>query len=209
MNKYITIFLLFSLFGFSQSNYNNFSLELSAGYTGAVNPYLTRYKSGFSGFNNINIAGRYMFSEKFGVRLEYVNDRFVTDGDSKVGTYFNRFGAQVVYNLGKDLDLIYLTNEKIGLLSHIGVGYTLSKPVGKNFTEQIGSLVFGLSPQVKLNNKIALFADFASVINFKQHYRFDGSLISSDYVPTTGFHYNVTFGIMLYIGEKKYHNDWY
>ena len=209
MNKYIVIFLLFSLFGFSQSSNNNFSIELSSGYTGAVKPYLSSYKSGFSGFNNINIAGRYMFSEKFGVRLEYVNDRFITSTDSKAGTYFNRFGAQLVYNLGKDLDLMYVTNEKFGLLTHAGAGYTLSKPVGKTFTEQIGSLVFGITPQVKLNNKIALFGDFSSVINFKQHYRFDGSLISNDYVPTTGYHYNVSLGLMLYIGEEKYHSDWY
>jgi OOP family OmpA-OmpF porin len=209
MNKYITIFLLFSLFGFTQSSYNNLSIELSSGYTGAVIPYLSSYESGFSGFNNISIAGRYMFSEKFGVRLEYVNDRFITSSDSKAGTYFNRFGAQLVYNLGKDLDLMYVTNEEFGLLTHAGVGYTLSKPVGKIFNEQIGSLVFGITPQVKLNNKIALFGDFSSVINFKQHYRFDGSLISNDYVPTTGYHYNVSLGLMLYIGEKRYHSDWY
>jgi hypothetical protein len=209
MNKYIAILLLFSSFGFSQSNYNNFSLELSSGYTGAIKPYLTKYDSGFSGFNNINIAGRYMFSEKFGVRLEYVNDRFITTSDSKIGTYFNRFGAQLVYNLGKDIDLMYFTNEKLGLLTHAGVGYTLSKPVGKNFTEQIGSLVVGITPQVKLNDKIALFVDFSSVINYKQHYRFDGSLFSDNFVPTIGYHYNVSLGLMLYIGEEKYHSDWY
>jgi OOP family OmpA-OmpF porin len=209
MNKYITIFLLFSLFGFTQSSYNNLSIELSSGYTGAVIPYLSSYESGFSGFNNISIAGRYMFSEKFGVRLEYVNDRFITSSDSKAGTYFNRFGAQLVYNLGKDLDLMYVTNEEFGLLTHAGVGYTLSKPVGKIFNEQIGSLVFGITPQVKLNNKIALFGDFSSVINFKQHYRFDGSLFSDNFTPTIGYHYNVSLGIMLYIGEKRYHSDWY
>lgn len=209
MNKYILIFVLFGLFGYSQSNYNNLSLELSSGYTGAVNPYLTRYKSGFSGLNNINIAGRYMFSEKVGVRLEYVNDRFVTSSDSKVGTYFNRFGAQLVYNLGKDLDLMYITNETFGLLTHFGGGFTFSKPVGKNFTERIGSLVMGITPQVKLNNRTALFADISSVFNFKQHYRFDGSLISENYVPTTGFHYNFSLGLMIYIGEEKLHNDWY
>lgn len=209
MNRYTAIFILFSVFGFSQSNYNNFSIELSSGYTGAVKPYLTRYKSGFSGLNNINVAGRYMFSEKLGVRLEYVNDRFITSSDSKVGTYFNRFGAQLVYNLGKDLDLMYATNEKFGLLTHFGGGFTFSKPVGQNFTERIGSLVIGITPQVKLNNRAALFADFSPVFNFKQHYRFDGSLASENYKPTTGFHYNISLGIMIYIGEEKLHNDWY
>ena len=150
-----------------------------------------------------------MFSEKLGVRLEYVNDRFVTDSDSKAGTYFNRFGIQGIYNLGKDLDLLYITHEKVGLLAHVGVGYTLSRPVRANFNEQIGSLIIGFTPEVKINNKVAFFADLSSVINFKQHYRYDGSLISPDYIPTTGLHYNISFGIMLYLGEEKYHNDWY
>jgi OOP family OmpA-OmpF porin len=209
MNKYISIFVLFGLFGYSQSNNNNFSIELSSGYTGAVNPYLARYKSGFSGLNNVNIAGRYMFSEKLGVRLEYVNDRFITSSDTKAGTYFNRFGAQLVYNLGKELDLMYATNETFGLLTHIGGGYTLSKPIGQNFTERIGSLIVGITPQVKLNNRTALFADFSPVFNFNQRYRFDGSLVSDNYQPTIGFHYNVSLGLMLYIGEEKLHNDWY
>lgn len=200
---------MFSLYGYSQSNYNNLSLEFSSGYTAAVNPYLTRYKSGFSGLNNINIAGRYMFSEKFGVKLEYVNDRFITSSDSKVGTYFNRFGAQLVYNLGKDLDLIYITNEKFGLLTHFGAGLTLSKPVGKNFNERIGSIVIGITPQVQLNNRTSLFVDFSPVLNLKQHYRFDGSLVSTNFEPTTGFHYNISIGLMIYIGEEKFHNDWY
>jgi OOP family OmpA-OmpF porin len=209
MIKYIVALLLFSFLGYSQSNYNTLSIEFSSGYTGAVQPFLTNYNSSFSGLNNINIAGRYMFSEKFGVRLEYVNDRFISESNSNIGTYFNRFGGQVVYNIGKDLDLLYLSHEKLGLLTHAGVGYTLSRPVGKNFTEQIGSLVMGVTPQFKLNNKIALFTDFSTVLNFKQHYRFDGSLISPDYEPTVGFHYNITFGVMLYIGEKNMHNDWY
>ncbi len=53
MNKYFAIFLFFSLFGFSQSSYNNFSIELSSGYTIAAKPYLSSYGSGFYDFNNI------------------------------------------------------------------------------------------------------------------------------------------------------------
>lgn len=209
MSKYSLILVLFSVIGFSQSKQNVFSLEISSGYTGPVEPILASYTSSFSGFNNVNIGARYMFSEKIGVKLEYVNDRFITSSDKNVGTYFNRFGAQLVYNLGKDLDLAYITNETFGLLTHIGVGYTLSKPVNQNFNERIGSLILGITPQVKLNDKFALFSDLSTVINFKQHYRFDGSLISTDYVPTTGFHYNFSLGLMFYLGEKRMHSDWY
>ena len=150
-----------------------------------------------------------MFSEKFGVRVEYVNDRFIDNSDIFSGTYFNRFGAQLVYNLGKDLDLLYITNEQFGLLTHAGVGYTRSTIKRLQITEQIGSAVIGITPQYKLSDRSSLFLDFSSVFNFKQHYRFDGSLISPDFVPTVGNHYNITFGIMFYIGEGRLHNDWY
>jgi len=209
MNKYISFLLLISCSFYAQTNYNNFSLELASGYTSPVQPYLTEYNSNFASFNHINIGARYMFSEKLGVKLEYVNDRFVSSTDASAGTYFNRFGAQLVYNLGKDLDLLYWTNESFGLLTHAGVGYTRSTVKKLKVTEQIGSAVIGIAPQFKINDRTALFLDFSSVYNFKQHYRFDGSLISSDYVPTVGNHYNITFGIILYIGENRMHNDWY
>jgi OOP family OmpA-OmpF porin len=150
-----------------------------------------------------------MFSEKFGVRLEYVNDRFVSNNDASVGTYFNRFGAQLVYNLGKDLDLFYLTNEQFGILTHAGVGYTRSTIKNLRVTEQIGSVVIGITPQYKVNDRTALFFDFSSIYNFKQHYRYDGTLISPDFVPTVGNHYNISLGIILYIGQNRLHSDWY
>lgn len=209
MNRFISFCFLISTSIFAQSNYNNLSLEFSSGYTSPVQPFLSATNSNFSSLNHINIGGRYMFSEKFGVRVEYVNDRFVDNNDIFSGTYFNRFGAQLVYNLGKDLDLLYITNENFGLLTHAGVGYTRSTIKNLQVTEQICSAVIGFTPQYKISDRTALFLDFSSVFNFMQHYRYDGSLISPDFVPTVGNHYNITLGIMLYIGESRMHNDWY
>jgi OOP family OmpA-OmpF porin len=209
MNRFISFCFLISTSIFAQSNYNNLSLEFSSGYTSPVQPFLYATNSNFSSLNHINIGGRYMFSEKFGVRVEYVNDRFVDNNDIFSGTYFNRFGAQLVYNLGKDLDLLYITNENFGLLTHAGVGYTRSTIKNLQVTEQICSAVIGFTPQYKISDRTALFLDFSSVFNFMQHYRYDGSLISPDFVPTVGNHYNITLGIMLYIGESRMHNDWY
>ena len=115
MNRSILFCFIISTSIFAQSNYNKLSLEFSSGYTSPVQPFLSATNSNFSSFNHINIGGRYMFSEKFGVRVEYVNDRFVDNNDIFSGTYFNRFGAQLVYNLGKDLNLLYITNENFGL----------------------------------------------------------------------------------------------
>ena len=209
MSKYILFLLFFTCTIRGQSKINKFSFEFASGYTSPVKPYLSDYNSNFSSFNHINMGFRYMFSEKFGVKIEYVNDRFISNSDESVGTYFNRFGAQIVYNLGKELDLLYISNEKFGLLTHAGLGYTRSTIKKLKVTEQIGSVVIGLSPQYKFNDRTALYLDLSSVYNFKQHFRYDGSLISNDFVPTVGNHYNITLGIILYIGENKMHYDWY
>lgn len=203
------VFILITSLGFSQERFNQFSIEASTGYTSPLNTYIKDYKSNFSGFTNLNLGVRYMINENLGLRAEYVNDRFENDPGGKIGTYYNRFGVQGVYNVGKLVGLPYLASENIGLLLHGGVGYTSSKPIGAVYYERIGSAIIGLTPQVKITNQIAFFTDLSLVTNFKQHYRFDGSLISPEYKPVVGNHYNLSFGIMFYFGNKNYHADWY
>lgn len=206
---FVFVFILTSLLVQSQERFNQFSIEASTGYTSPISPYLKNYKSNFSGVTHINFGIRYMINENFGLRAEYANDRFENDPGGKIGTYFNRFGAQGVYNVGKIIGLPYLASENIGLLVHGGVGYTSSKPIGAVYYERIGSAILGITPQLKITNRISFFTDFSIVNNFKQHYRFDGSLISPDYKPVVGSHYNITFGVMFYFGNNNYHADWY
>ena len=210
MKKILAVFLLItSMVIHGQSRYNLFSLEASYGYSGAISPYRDAFKSNFSGLTNFNIGGRLMFNEYIGLRGEYANDRFENDPGGKIGIYYNRIGIQAFFNVGKLFGLPYMFNENIGLLSHGGVGYTRAMPIGASQSEQIGNLIIGITPQLKLSEQLAIFTDVSFLSNFKQHYRFDGSLISEEYKPTIGFHYNISFGIMVYLGNKRYHADWY
>lgn len=210
MKKKIAVFLLISSMVIQgQSRYNQFSLEASYGYSGAISPYMSAYKSNFSGLTNLNIGGRYMFNEYFGLRGEYANDRFENDPGGKIGIYYNRIGLQAYFNAGKLFGLPYILNENIGLLTHGGVGYTRARPIDASKSEQIGNLIIGITPQLKLSERVAIFTDVSFISNFKQHYRFDGSLISEQYKPTIGFHYNISLGLMVYLGNKSYHADWY
>lgn len=204
----VLVFALSATLVNSQERFNQFSIEASTGYTSPISPFLKNYKSNFAGFTNVNLGIRYMINENFGLRAEYVNDRFENDPGGKIGTYFNRFGVQGVYNVGKLIGLPYVASENIGLLVHGGVGYTSSKPIGLLTYESAYSMAIGITPQIKITDKISFFTDFSLINNFDQNYRYDGSLISS-LDSEVGSHYNISFGVMVYFGNKNYHADWY
>lgn len=207
--SFVLFFSLSTSLLFSQSQTNKISFDISFGYNKALNPYRNNLNSDFSGLKHVELGVRYMFTEKVGLRLNYANDRFKNDADGQFGSNFSRVGVDAVYNAGKAIGLDFATRSTVGLLAHVGVGYTRLKPIYQDNSEQIGALVLGITPQLKLSERVALFGDVSYNANFKQHYRYDGSLISSDYKSTVGSHVTASVGLMFYLGENKYHSDWY
>jgi hypothetical protein len=128
---------------------------------------------------------------------------------SKVGISYNRIGVDGIYNLGRLIDLAYASNENVGLLGHIGVGYTMAKPLGESVTDRIGSISLGLTPQFKLGENTVFYVDLSSNINVKQHRGFDGGFVYENRNSTIGSFYNLSFGLMIYLGQNRYHADWY
>lgn len=202
--------LLFSNIIFSQFNMNNMSVELNYGYNGAIQPYNKQFKSNFSGFNHFEVGIRYMFTEHIGSKLVFKSDKFVNDPGGSIGIQYNSIGASVVYNVGKKIGLTYLTRDNLGLLLHldgaIGFANSLQQQFESEKTQIIG---FGITPQYRINNKIALVSDFTYNINLKQLYGFDGFPIHTTKKSETGSFYSVSIGLIYYIGENRYHSDWY
>jgi hypothetical protein len=207
--KVLFALLLVSSLSFSQYRFNQFSIEAGAGYVLAGNPYSKAFDSNFSGFRNVNLGLRYMINENYGVRLSYANDRFLQSNGSKVGISYNRIGVDGIYNLGRLIDLAYASNENVGLLGHVGVGYTMAKPLGESVTDRIGSISLGLTPQFKLGENTVFYVDLSSNINVKQHRGFDGGFVYQNRNSTIGSFYNLSFGLMIYLGQNRYHADWY
>jgi hypothetical protein len=203
-------FLLFSNIIFSQLNMNNMSVELNYGYNGAIQPYNKQFKSNFSGFNHFEVGIRYMFSEHLGAKIIYKSDKFVNDPGGNIGIQYNSLGAGVVYNIGKKIGLTYLTRDNLGLLFHlegsVGFANSLIQQYESEKTKIIG---IGITPQYRINNKIAITTDFTYNINLKQLYGFDGFPINTTKISETGSFYNLSIGLIYYIGENKYHSDWY
>ncbi len=203
------VLLCFTTPIFSQFNVNNLSLEAGYGYNGAIEPYYKGFKSNFSGMNHFNVGIRYMFTEKIGAKVSYKLDHFVNDPGGEIGITYNTLAVSVVYNIGKQFGLTYLTRDKLGVNAHIDAGVAFAYKIGQNDYEKVGVLGFGITPMYNISNKFALTADFTHNFTMKQHYGFDGLLLDPEYKPQSGSFYNFSFGIIYYLGENRYHSDWY
>lgn len=206
---HLFFFLIVSSSLFSQFNVNNISVEGNYGYTGAISPYQKKYKSNFSGMNHYNIGIRYMFNEKFGAKVTYKLDHFVNDPGGKIGITYSTVSLSGIYNVGKQLGLTYLTRDKLGLNAHLDAGMALGYIIGKNDSEQVNIVGIGITPMYKISNKLALTADFTHNFTMDQNYGFDGIILNKNKAPQSGAFYNFSFGLIYYLGENKYHSDWY
>lgn len=208
--KFITLLLFFcSLSLFSQFNVNNMSLEAGYGYSGAIEPYYKGYKSNFSSMNHFDVGIRYMFNEKIGAKVSYKIDHFVNDPGGALGITYNTIAVSGVYNLGKQFGLTYWTRDRVGVNAHIDAGMAFSYVINQYQQDKVTIVGFGLTPMYNISNKFAIIADYTHNITMSQHYGFDGQQIGANKKSTSGSFYNFSFGFIYYLGENRYHSDWY
>lgn len=219
MKKVALVFCI--LFGFNQvdaqsGRFNHFAIEASGGLAMPLSPKNDLIDGNYAGLNSFQISGRYNFYSRFNrelqhlsVRLSYSHHGFKNSKNSDLGIAYNKLTAEAVYNVGQMFGLGYSSFENLGLLAHAGAGVSFATPEGKDFYEKVGHLQLGLTPLFKISDKVALFADLTYVLNLKQHYYYDGSLINPNYNHKTGGFTTFSFGIMFYPGEERHHADWY
>ncbi|CAM3388100.1 hypothetical protein [Aequorivita lipolytica] len=206
----VAIFLFSGMNLFAQeNNFNRFSAEISTGVHVPLAPNDGISRSKYIAFKQFQLAGRYMFTEKFGLKGHYAFNRFANPDDSDMGISMSRIGLEGVANLGRLLNVDYHFRERFGLLLHAGGGITFAQPTSVNGTDHMGNMLLGLTGQLKLNNNFALFGDLSYISSFKQHYAYNGELLSPNFEAVTGSFVNVSIGIMFYLGEENYHADWY
>lgn len=200
--------------------YNRWSVEINVGQNKAVKPYLTGYYSSdpasyfnFSDVNHLNIGVRYMFSTKFGLKLDFASDEVKNQSGSgslpfKVQQY--RIGLQGVANLGRIMNFESFTN-RFNLLGHAGIQVSQLTPqmgINKDITEDNGGVIIGLAPQLRITKWLVLNGDFSVLSNVRQHFNWDGSY-SADANNLSGMMYNTSLGLTVYLGKKDKHADWY
>lgn len=200
--------------------YNRWSIELNSGQNKAIRPFATGYYSSdptnyfnFSDINHFDIGVRYMFSPKFGLKLDFASDELANQSGSgslpfKIQQY--RIGLQGVANLGRIMAFETFTN-RFGLLGHAGLQVSqLTPQIGDNkeLTEDNGGIIIGLTPQLRIFKWLVLTGDFSVLSNVRQHFNWDGSY-SADANNLSGMMYNTSLGLTVYLGKKEKHADWY
>ena len=206
----IVIFLFLSFNLFSQgSAYNRWSAEISTGLHVPLAPNDGVSRSKYIAFKQFQLAGRYMFSKRVGIKGHYAFNRFSNPDNSDQAVSFNRFGVEGVVNVGRLLNVDFHIREKFGLLFHTGVGVTFANPTGAKGTDHIGNILVGFTGQFNLTNDIALTGDMTYIHNVKQHYGYAGNLLDVNFEPQSGGFVNVSIGVIFSLGEERYHADWY
>jgi len=203
MKKTITILMLvlsmqaFSQMSVNRNRFNQFSIEADYGLTYTRAPKQTSYKHFGFGF-------RYMFDEYWGIKADYAHDRIDDNGTKGTGSIYDRASVQAVYNIGRLLNMTYLTDGYLNVLLHSGVGYSRLDPFENRHYDNIGNFIIGGTAQLYINESFALTADVSGILNFRQQNNFD-----SKYIDThTGKMLNASIGITYYIGRNKSRSDW-
>jgi OOP family OmpA-OmpF porin len=201
------------------NNFNTWSIEVNAGMNNAITPFGDGYSAssesklfGSPSINHFDLGVRYMVTSKFGLKLDIASDK-VTNASGSSSLPFEtqqyRLGLQGVINAGRLMGFDEFT-KTIGLLIHAGIqGSTLTPKTGvnKDLSEKNGGIMFGITPQVKLTNSLALTVDFTVLSNARQHYAWDGST-SAQSNNLNGQMYNTSVGLTYFFGKKETHVDW-
>jgi OOP family OmpA-OmpF porin len=193
--------------------FNKWSIEATGGFNKPMAPLTYGYLSPSLNLGHVDFGVRYMFNEKFGMKLDYGLGSFKeVEGESRgFDTKYNRLDLQAVANLGRIMNFESFSRS-FGLLLHGGAGIGTVKPqenAYNDFSDDVYTLIFGVTPQVKLGNRVALVGDISTVLNGRQSVSFDGGTLDPYPYGANGTWWTGTLGLNVYLGKATDHADWY
>jgi OOP family OmpA-OmpF porin len=169
----------------------------------------------------MEFGARYMFNEKFGLKLDYAFGSMNEAGstDASTGTFdtkYSRLNLQGVANIGRIMNFESFSRS-FGLLLHGGAGIGRVNPEENEFSEfddDVYNIMFGITPQLKLTKNISIFGDISTVLNGRQTVTWDGSTAIRPAIDNGFFGPNSTWwsgslGVQFYLGKNEEHADWY
>ena len=149
-----------------------------------------------------------MFNNKFGLRLGGGYDKFAEGKKSpKFNSNIWNVNLQGVANLGRVLSFEDWTRD-LGLLAHAGFGIGQLKGDYLKKADNIGFFTAGLTPQVRLSNRVSLLLDGSVYLYAKQDRTFDGKSATTRR-GFQGTNFTGTIGLQVALGKNLVHADWY
>ena len=208
--------ILLSL-GVNAQDYNKWSIDASGGVSIlSSSGFSEGYFASVPNVWTTNGGIRYMFNNKFGLRLGGGFDQLQHAGNSpKFATRIWNVNVQGVANLGRALSFEDFT-KNFGLLAHFGVGYGHMTSKSFKGVDNLGIIIFGITPQVRLSNRVTLLLSGTFNWYLTQQYTFNGESLTRDpnvtpmrNVNFQGLNFTATAGLQIALGKKQVHADWY
>ena len=188
--------------------YDKWSLDLGFGIHQVGAPLNDGYSVSPLGQGNLGV--RYMFNERFGLRADLGYNQFQeSDGNTNFSSNYYRASLEGVVNLGNILKFNNWT-QRLNLLAHGGLGVSIlniTEPVVSG-NDYMTTINFGLTPQFKISDRIAVFADFSSLINFGQENTFNGG-VNTDRRESNISIFNTSLGVNISFGKYRKLADFY
>ncbi|MBX7227633.1 MAG: OmpA family protein [Chitinophagales bacterium] len=216
-------------------SFNRWSLELNGGFNALIGATNKNIVSGGLNGNystsrispfHIDLGSRFMINRFVGLKANLTYDKIQPGFDGILhhkrrdlstvnpfeGHYYG-FDIQGVVNLGQIFHFPEFTS-RLGLLAHAGGGYRVFK-LNKDLApetyvdnikrDNIATAVWGITPMVRLHDRLVLTMDFSQVYLAKQQVQLDGS--RRDNAIIDGLLHNYTIGLTYNFGKDK-HIDW-
>jgi OOP family OmpA-OmpF porin len=187
-------------FGQETTSFNKFSIEVQGGLHVPLQLVDNINASDYTDFKTGQVGVRYMFNECFGAKLSYGFNSFEDKENSDFGLDYHRVTLEGVYNM-------QLAN-RFGILAHAGLGYASAAPSSIDKNENTAIFTLGLTPQVKLSDRVAVFVDATYLVSASQHYYFNGQLINPNFQSRTAAFATFGIGATIYLGKNTTHADW-
>jgi len=207
----------------SEKNFNKFSIEANVGTNKPDDNFSPGYFSSdvdntfpLNSVSHFNLGVRYMFNERFGLKLDGAYDIFEPESDASLPyeTTQLRFGLQGVVNLRNLLNFNSFTS-RFGLLGHAGVQVNFISPdsrngvdLSSNDVDQNGGFIVGLTPQFRLTDRFVITADASFIQNYRSHVTWDGARNNPSRNLDSSL-LNLSLGLTVYLGKHDVHADWY
>ena len=188
--------------------YNKWSIDVNGGVNKPVREFTSGYATKTPNFFTVNGGVRYMFNNKFGLRLGGGYETFKEKKDTpKFESNLWNVNLQAVANVGRVLSFEDWTRD-LGLLLHGGVGVGQLKADSFEKADNLGFVTLGLTPQVRLSNRITLLFDGSAYFYARQNRTFDGTSTTTKR-GFQGLNFTGTVGLQIALGRNLVHADWY
>lgn len=212
----LTLSLVFAIAVNAQEDYNRWTLEAGANMNKGFKGYSSGYNNSLEKSLGGEFTARYMINNKFGLQVSGFFSE-LKGKDSSLPFTTEHYGVHLegVANLGNILGFREWT-QRFNVLGHAGAGVNFLNPVSteaplplyyNGSSDATPMLIAGITPQLRLTDRVSLYADVSFQVNWEQDYAWDTNSKSPGSFIDAGMA-TISAGIQVSLGKNKKHADW-